>query len=192
MENYELAFRMQMEVPDVLNIEGENEDTKAMYGIGKEPTDRFGRKCLLARRLIEQGVRFVQAFHATWDSHDFIERAHGALIPQVDQPITALIQDLKDRGRAMEEGLAKINAFRNGEISIDVGRGAVPALDPAMGDCRPEVWVGAWAKAGVRRTARLADGWLPDPMRTGAVVAELADLYRSECDSQGKEPHSER
>ncbi len=98
MENYELAFRMQMEVPDVLNIEGENEDTKAMYGIGKEPTDRFGRKCLLARRLIEQGVRFVQAFHATWDSHDFIERAHGALIPQVDQPITALIRDLKDRG----------------------------------------------------------------------------------------------
>ena len=97
-------------------------------------------------------------------------------------------KDLKDRGRAMEEGLAKINAFRNGEISIDVGRGAVPALDPAMGDCRPEVWVGAWAKAGVRRTARLADGWLPDPMRTGAVVAELADLYRSECDSQGKEP----
>jgi len=96
--------------------------------------------------------------------------------------------DLKDRGAAMESGLARINAFRNGEIEIDVGRGPVPAVDPAMGDCRPEVWVGAWAKAGVRRAARLADGWLPDPMRTGAVVAELAELYREECRRHDKTP----
>jgi hypothetical protein len=98
MDNYELAFRMQMEVPGVLDLGNETEATKEMYGIGKEPTDSFGRKCLLARRLVEQGVRFIQCFHATWDSHDFIERAHGALVPQVDQPITALIRDLKDRG----------------------------------------------------------------------------------------------
>ncbi len=98
MSNYELAFRMQLEVPGVLDIDGEDEATKASYGIGQEPTDNFGRKCLLARRLVEKGVRFVQCFHATWDSHDFIERAHGALVPQVDQPITALIQDLKHRG----------------------------------------------------------------------------------------------
>jgi alkanesulfonate monooxygenase SsuD/methylene tetrahydromethanopterin reductase-like flavin-dependent oxidoreductase (luciferase family) len=97
-------------------------------------------------------------------------------------------KDLKDRGRAMDSGLERINAFRNGEISIDVGRGPVPALDPAMGEHRPEVWVGAWAKAGVRRTARLADGWLPDPMRTGAVIAELADLYRAECAKHDKTP----
>ncbi|MCS1409031.1 MAG: hypothetical protein M2R45_02210 [Verrucomicrobia subdivision 3 bacterium] len=98
MENYELAFRMQTEVPGVLDISNEDERTQEMYGIGKEPTDDFGRKCLLARRLVEKGVRFVQCFHATWDSHDFIERAHGALIPQVDQPIAALIQDLRNRG----------------------------------------------------------------------------------------------
>ena len=97
-------------------------------------------------------------------------------------------KDLNDRGRAMEEGLRQINAFRNGEISIDVGRGPVPALDPAMGDCYPEVWVGAWAQAGVRRAARLADGWLPDPMRTGALVAELAEIYRAECGRHGKMP----
>ena len=96
--------------------------------------------------------------------------------------------DLKDRGAAMERGLEKINAFRDGKIQIDVGRGPVPALDPAMGPCRPEVWVGAWAKAGVRRAARLADGWLPDPMRTGAVVAELAQLYRDECRQHNKTP----
>ncbi len=88
----------------------------------------------------------------------------------------------------MQEGLERINAFRNGEITIDVGRGPVPALDPAMGECSPEVWVGAWAKAGVRRAARLADGWLPDPMRTGARVAELAEIYRAECAQQGKQP----
>ena len=98
MDNYELAFRMQAEVPDLLDISQENQQTLEMYGIDKEPTDHFGRKCLLARRFVEKGVRFVQCFHATWDSHDFIERAHGALIPQVDQPIAALIRDLRDRG----------------------------------------------------------------------------------------------
>ena len=95
---------------------------------------------------------------------------------------------LNDRGAAMERGLEQINAFRNGEIEINVGRGPVPALDPALGSCRPEVWVGAWAKVGVRRAARLADGWLPDPMRTGAVVAELAQLYREECQRVDKTP----
>ena len=104
MQNYELAFRMQMEVPGVLDLSMESSETKSRYGIGQGPTDRFGRKCLLARRLVERGVRFVQCFHATWDSHDFIERAHGALIPQVDQPIAALIGDLRDRG-LLEETL---------------------------------------------------------------------------------------
>lgn len=98
MESYELAFRMQTEVPGVLDLGRESEATKAAYGIGQIPTNSFGRKCLLARRLIEQDVRFVQLYHATWDSHDFIARAHGNLIPQVDKPIAALINDLDERG----------------------------------------------------------------------------------------------
>lgn len=98
MESYELAFRMQMQVPDILNLNQESDATKEAYGVGKDPTDSFGRRCLLARRLIEKDVRFVQLFHATWDSHDFIARAHGNLISQVDQPIAALINDLKERG----------------------------------------------------------------------------------------------
>ena len=98
MDNYELAFRMQMTVPGVLSLDNESEKTKAMYGIGQEPTDAFGRRCLLARKLVEQGVRFVQAYAGTWDSHDYIERAHGNLVRQVDQPIAALITDLKQRG----------------------------------------------------------------------------------------------
>ncbi|GIW92292.1 MAG: hypothetical protein KatS3mg110_0333 [Pirellulaceae bacterium] len=98
METYELAFRMQMEVPKVLDFSGESQRTLDEYGIGREPTDAFGRKCLLARRLIEQGVRFVQLYHGTWDSHDYIARAHARLIWEVDQPIAALICDLKRRG----------------------------------------------------------------------------------------------
>lgn len=98
MNNYELAFRMQMQVPEVIDLEQEDSRTKEQYGIGKDATDAFGRKCLLARKLVEKGVRFVQLYAGTWDSHDYIERAHGNLIRQVDQPIAALIQDLRQRG----------------------------------------------------------------------------------------------
>jgi hypothetical protein len=98
VESYELAFRMQMQVPGLLDIAGEPEETKALYGVGVEPTDTFGRKCLLARRLVERGVRFVQLYAGTWDSHDYIHRAHGALIRAVDRPIAGLIADLKRRG----------------------------------------------------------------------------------------------
>lgn len=97
MEAYELAFRMQMEVPGILDIAQEDARTLDLYGIGKEPTNAFGRRCLLARRLVEQGVRFVQLYAGTWDSHDYIERAHGNLVRQVDRPIAALLTDLKRR-----------------------------------------------------------------------------------------------
>lgn len=98
MEAYELAFRMQMQVPGLLNLDQETASTQRLYGIDQEPTDSFGKKCLLARRLVEQGVRFVQLYAGTWDSHDYIERAHGNLVRQVDQPIAALLTDLKQRG----------------------------------------------------------------------------------------------
>lgn len=98
MDNYELAFRMQMQVPDVLDLSHETERTVDAYGIGQEATDAFGRKCLLARKLVEKGVRFVQLYHGSWDSHDYIARAHGNLMRAVDRPIAALIADLKQRG----------------------------------------------------------------------------------------------
>ena len=98
MSSYELAYRMQSEVPGVLDLDGETRSTLDMYGIGEVKTDTFGRKCLLARRLIEKGVRFVQAYAGNWDSHDYIERAHGSLIRSVDRPIAALLRDLKERG----------------------------------------------------------------------------------------------
>lgn len=98
MDSYELAFRMQMQVPEVLDLSKEDDKTKELYGIGKDDTDAFGRKCLLARKLVEKGVRFVQLYNGSWDSHDYIERAHGNLVRGVDQPIAALIADLKQRG----------------------------------------------------------------------------------------------
>lgn len=104
IENYELAFRMQMQVPEAMDLADETADTLNAYGIGTEPTDNFGRRCLLARKLVEKGVRFVQLYASTWDSHDYIAKAHGALIPRVDRPIAALIKDLKQRG-LLEETL---------------------------------------------------------------------------------------
>jgi len=89
MRNYELAFRMQMQVPEIMSIDKETEQTKAMYGVGKEPTDDFARRCLLARKLVEKGVRFVQLYASTWDSHDYIAKAHASRIHNVDQPIAA-------------------------------------------------------------------------------------------------------
>ena len=97
MESYELAYAMQTEVPGVIDIAGESKQTLEAYGIGDAATDSFGRKCLLARRLAEQGVRFVQAYAGNWDSHDYIERAHGSLIRSVDKPIAALLRDLRQR-----------------------------------------------------------------------------------------------
>ena len=98
MASYELAFRMQMQVPGVLDLSREDARMLEAYGVGHGPTDSFGRKCLLARKLVEQGVRFVQLYNGSWDSHDSIERAHGSLVTAVDRPIAALLADLKARG----------------------------------------------------------------------------------------------
>ncbi|MEZ6136739.1 MAG: DUF1501 domain-containing protein [Pirellulaceae bacterium] len=98
MENYELAFRMQTEVPGVIDLEKESGDTQSMYGLDDPETQVFGRQCLMARRLVESGVRFVQIFSGGWDSHDYLERGHTSRIKSVDKPIAALVRDLKQRG----------------------------------------------------------------------------------------------
>ena len=98
MESYELAYRMQAEVPDIVDLSRETQATKEAYGLDTEPTRDFGRQCLLARKLVEQGVRFVQIFSGGWDSHDFLERNHSSRIRSVDKPLAALIRDLRQRG----------------------------------------------------------------------------------------------
>ena len=98
MQSYELAFRMQAQVPGIIDLNQEDEATRKLYGVGEAETDSFARRCLLARRLVEKGVRFVQIYCGGWDSHDYLERSHSARFRVVDKPIAALIADLKRRG----------------------------------------------------------------------------------------------
>ena len=98
MESYELAYRMQMEVPGILDLGKEKQSTREAYGLDDQRTGEFGQRLLLARRLVERGVRFVQVYTAGWDSHDYINRSHRERIRSVDKPIASLIKDLKDRG----------------------------------------------------------------------------------------------
>ena len=124
--NYELAFRMQAEVPGIIDLDGEPESIRRMYGLDNEETGPFGRRCLLARRLVEKGVRFVQIFSGGWDSHDYLERSHKARIYSIDKPVTALIKDLKQRGLLEqtlvvwlgEFGRSPDNHHRGGGIAI--------------------------------------------------------------------------
>ncbi|EMI20058.1 protein containing DUF1501 [Rhodopirellula maiorica SM1] len=98
LESFELAFRMQMETPSLMDLSRETATTFAEYGIDGGPTDNFGRQCLLARRLSESGVRFVQVTHNYWDQHNKLKDKHTELAAEVDQPIAALLADLKRRG----------------------------------------------------------------------------------------------
>lgn len=100
VESYELAFRMQAEMPGVVDFSKESPQTLEMYGIGgkNKDADALGRRCLLARRLVQSGVRFVQVIAMGWDSHDYIQQAHGARLRAIDKPISGLLQDLKRTG----------------------------------------------------------------------------------------------
>ncbi len=97
IESYELAFRMQKEMPQVMDLSRETEATKSLYGLDNESTADFGHKCLLARRMVEAGVRFVEVSHGDWDQHFNLSKALGDNCRSVDQPIAALLADLKQR-----------------------------------------------------------------------------------------------
>lgn len=108
IESFELAFRMQAEAPDLVNLAGESESTRAMYGIGSDKTNINGRACLLARRLSEAGVRFVQVTMGGWDHHGDILNALPGSCAGADQPIAGLLADLKQRG-LLDETLVMIS-----------------------------------------------------------------------------------
>jgi len=101
IRSYELAYKMQAEAPQSVDLSKESEATKALYGMDQQETAVFGRNCLLARRLVENGVRFVQLYSGAgskWDSHANLEGNHGKLCRAVDKPIAGLLSDLKARG----------------------------------------------------------------------------------------------
>ncbi|MDP6446473.1 MAG: DUF1501 domain-containing protein [Pirellulaceae bacterium] len=106
IRSYQLAARMQTVVPEVSNLDSETADTHRLYGIGGKQTDDFARSCLLARRFLQRGVRFVQVFSGgafgkpriNWDGHEDMAKNHGREAGRIDQPIAGLIQDLRQRG----------------------------------------------------------------------------------------------
>jgi hypothetical protein len=98
INSYELAFRMQMSGPELLDFSKESQATLDMYGVGKKPMHPFATNCLLARRMVERGVRFVMLMHASWDQHTYLNRELKKNCDITDQPTAALIKDLKQRG----------------------------------------------------------------------------------------------
>jgi hypothetical protein len=98
MAAYELAYRMQVAGPELVDFSKESQATLDMYGIGKEPTNQFSTNCLLARRLVERGTRFILMMHASWDQHTNLNKGLKANCEKTDQGTAALIQDLKQRG----------------------------------------------------------------------------------------------
>jgi arylsulfatase A-like enzyme len=102
--SYELAFRMQSEAPEAVDLSLESAETKELYGLNDPQTSEFGARCLLARRLVERGVRFVQVYSGggpvavQWDAHDNVDSNHEKMCGMTDKPVAALLTDLKRTG----------------------------------------------------------------------------------------------
>ena len=152
IESYELAFRMQAEAPEAVDLSKETQQTLDDYGVGKKPTDEFGRNCLIARRLVERGVRFVQLYSGgghledTWDAHESIEKNHGTHGAEVDQPIAALLADLQQRGLLDSTMIVWGGEF--GRMPFSEGQGAPGRNHNPYGF---SMWLaGAGVKSGIR------------------------------------------
>ena len=101
IQSYELAYRMQSAAPEAVDLSKESEATKKLYGMDEEITEKFGRNCLLARRLVERGVRFIELYCSSgsgWDAHVDMEENHGKNCKISDKPVAGLLADLKARG----------------------------------------------------------------------------------------------
>jgi hypothetical protein len=104
ISSYELAYKMQEHAPEAVDLSQENEATRTLYGLDQPRTADFGRRCLLARRLVERGVRFIQLYSggnhndSNWDAHGDLEKNHNFHAGNTDQPIAGLLKDLKQRG----------------------------------------------------------------------------------------------
>ena len=108
IRGYELAARMQLAVPQVTDVQGETTETHRLYGLDRSETADFGRGCLIARRMLERGVRFVQLFSGgtfgsprrNWDGHENMKENHGQEALRIDKPVAGLLKDLRRRGSA--------------------------------------------------------------------------------------------
>lgn len=127
--SFELAFRMQMEAPAVLDLSRETEATRALYGIGQKETDDFGRQCLMARRMAEAGVRFVQISDGGWDHHGKLRQSLPVRCKAVDKPIAGLITDLKHRGLLKDTLVLWGGEFGRTPFDQDLSQGKAPVTD---------------------------------------------------------------
>jgi hypothetical protein len=158
--SYELAYRMQAEALDVGDLAHETQATREMYGVddADKKTSSFGRMCLLSRRLVEKGVRFVQLYNSTdnlgWDAHKELERNHRANARQTDKPIAALLKDLKDRGLLNETLVVWAGEFgRTPTVEGTDGRGHNPhgfSVWMAGGGVKGGQRIGATDEIGLR------------------------------------------
>ena len=149
IEANELAFRMQSEAPEVLDIESETAETHAMYGIGEKGTDAFGRQCLLARRLAEADVRFIQVTSKGWDHHDTINKLLPASCRKVDKPIAGLLADLKSRGLLDDTLVIWSGEFGRTPVYQQIGNNKKQGKPPGRGH-NPFGWSLLMAGGGVK------------------------------------------
>ena len=146
IESYEMAFRMQTRAPELMAIENETERTLHAYGTSTEDAGSFAKNCLLARRLCERGVRFVQVYHAGWDHHSDVEGGVRRQAKQVDQACAALIRDLKQRGMLDETLVVWGGEFGRTPMVESSG-----ALNRSMGrDHHPQAFTMWMAGGGIR------------------------------------------
>lgn len=126
--NYELAFRMQSAAPELLDFSRESASTRALYGLDDQTTQAFGTNCLLARRMVERGVRFVQLFHSTWDDHSNLAHYLKVNCDMTDLPAAGLIKDLRQRGLLDETLVVWAGEFGRTPMG-EVRRGSTPGKE---------------------------------------------------------------
>jgi hypothetical protein len=145
---YELAFRMQSAAPELLDLKQESAATVDMYGAGVEPTRAFARNCILARRLVERGVRFVLLIHTSWDDHSSLLAGHEKNCLTTDKPSAALVRDLKQRGLLDQTLVAWGGEFGRTPLAQTLQ----PGKESATGrDHHPDAFTMWLAGGGVKR-----------------------------------------
>jgi hypothetical protein len=172
IQSYELAFQMQTSVPEVFDTEGEPESILDLYGINESETERFGQQCLMARRLAEKGVRFIQLTSNGWDHHNKIGEAFSARAASIDKPIAGLIADLKQRDMLKDTLIVWGGEFGRGPHEDNGGGRGHHARGYSM-------WMaGGGVKGGIFHgsTDELGDNAVEKPMPTHDLHATILAL----------------
>lgn len=139
VRSYEVAARMQVSVPEIADLQRESEATRKLYGHGEEETASLAKNCLLARRLVERGVRFVQIYHGgsgkSWDAHSSLVKNHEEMAREYDRPVAGLLEDLRSRGLLEDTLVMGVTEFGRTPVSQGTGDGAGRDHHPSCFTC---------------------------------------------------------